>query len=222
MGPPATTHTGTTPTPQPRRSPPGARAPGAKKPPRHCISPSMAATELTCATPRGEPAASPHHQAPSPGHSHRIPRSSSALPGRMGEDLSPTQDPQQGRFQAISSMCGTTHEHRVIRMIPGIRYPENLNLNLRFKSVTCTQCQRLRRVRSVSVGRGVIPWGYWERFFGSRLFRRRDVWCLCWSERCVWFVLLRFVLMSSRAVVTVVVVVVAAGGRGGWCCDGWW
>jgi hypothetical protein len=34
---------------------------------------------------------------------------------------------------------------------------------------------------------------------------------LRWSERCAWFVLLRFVLMSSRAVVTVVVVVVVAG-----------
>ena len=78
----------------------------------------------------------------------------------------------------------------------------------------------------------VTPWGVWVSVFGSRLFRRRDVWCFRWSERCawfvllwfvlLWFVLLRFVLMSSRAVVTVVVVVVAAGGRGGWCCDGWW
>ena len=66
----------------------------------------------------------------------------------------------------------------------------------------------------------VTPWGVWVFVFGSRLFRRRDVWCFRWSERCAWFVLLRFVLMSSRAVVTVVVVVVGAvmvggGGRGG-------
>lgn len=67
---------------------------------------------------------------------------------------------------------------------------------------------------------GGIPWGAWSLFFGWWLFRCRDVWCLRWSGRCALFVLLWFVLMSSRAVVTVVVVVAGAvtvggDGRGG-------
>lgn len=87
QGPPATTHTGTAPTPQPRRSPPGTWGPDRRNPaPPH--PPSMTATELTHATPRGEPPASPPHRAPSSGHSHRIPCSRTGLPGRMGEDLS--------------------------------------------------------------------------------------------------------------------------------------
>ena len=124
-------------------------------------------------------------------------------------------------------MCGTTHEHRVIRMIPGIHSSTNRKKCFSLGFQTCTHCQNPKRLAVGKRGAGGIPWGYWERFFGSRLFRRRDVWCLRWSERCAWFVLLRFVLMSSRAVVTVVVVVVAAGavmvggdGRGCACVCG--
>ena len=115
------------PTPRPRRSPPGTRAPGSKDP-RATASPfngghrahPRIALGTASATPRGEPAASPPHRALPPGHSRLIPCSTSALPSCMGEDLSPTQDLRQGRFQAISDTCGTTHQHRVFPMIPGI------------------------------------------------------------------------------------------------------
>ena len=87
--------------------------------PRPCIplqwrppsSPTPLPPGIASATPRGEPAASPPHRALPPGHSRLIPCSSSALPSCMGEDLSPTQDPRQGRFQAISDVCGTAHQH---------------------------------------------------------------------------------------------------------------
>ena len=65
----------------------GAMIEGPPAPPH---PPSMAATGTTSATPRGEPAAPPHHQALPSGHSRTLPCSSSALPGRTGEDLSQT------------------------------------------------------------------------------------------------------------------------------------
>lgn len=83
-------------------------------------------------------------------------------------------------------------------------------------SQTCTEPGLLTRVRSAMGPPGGIPWGAWSLFFGWWLFRCRDVWCLRWSGRCALFVLLWFVLMSSRAVVTVVVVVAAAGLGASW------
>ena len=82
-----------------------------------------------------------------------------------------------------------------------------------------------RAVHAKRSGKGVgavTPWGVWGSVFGSRLFRWRDVWCLRWSERCVLFVLLWFVLVSSCVgalwswrLVLVVMVLVA-----GWCARG--
>ena len=66
QGPPATTHTGTAPTPQPRRSPPGIWGHDRRNPaPLHL--PSMAATELTHAT------ASRDCRRHTPGRTGRIP-----------------------------------------------------------------------------------------------------------------------------------------------------
>ena len=162
--------------PPPRHSHDGhPRAHGAmiEGPPRHCIplqwrppsSPTPLPPGTAGATPRGEPAASPPHRALTPGHSHRIPCSSSALPGCMGEDLSPAQDPRQGRFQAISDMCGTAHQYRVFRMIPGIRSPTNRKKRFSLGFQTCTHCQNPKRLAVGKRGAGGYPLGLLGKVF---------------------------------------------------------
>ena len=97
-----------------------------------------------------------------------------------------------------------------------------------FKSVTCTQSESVRRVRSAGVTPRGTLWGVWGRFFGWWLFRQRDVCCLRWSEHCALFVLLRFVLVSSCVGASwswwlvLVVMVLVAGWRCSWCSWSRW
>ena len=82
QGPPATTHTGATPTPQPRRP---HRAPR----PRYCRGHPTATEHPGRRNPRvAAPPFNGGHRALPPGHSHRLPCSRAGLPGCMGEALS--------------------------------------------------------------------------------------------------------------------------------------
>lgn len=178
QGPPATTHTGTAPTPQPRRPPPGTwghdglqlcsrhvtaghpRAHGAmiEGTPTPLHPPSMAVTELAHALLPGLPA--PH---PGENRLHPLPTDlyrrdtavSRALrqppPSRMGEDLSQSADPTAG--------ANTAQFQRTTPLAATQHGHEGV-----------TSCSKLTQVvrahdaqRSGSVAPRGIPWGAWGK-----------------------------------------------------------